>query len=126
MSALLQVLTEQWRDLKELEKRYQDERRKVEDRILEIMELPADFEGVKKVGALNVTTRTSYQVDAEKLKELASEHGLEAFTGELFRWKADLNLKAWKNFDESKTRPLLGAITTKQSRPSFTIKKESK
>ena len=64
------------------------------------------------------------KVDSDKLQELAAENGLTEHLSTLFRWKPDIDAKAWKAADESITRPLMGAITTTPSRASFVIIKE--
>jgi hypothetical protein len=61
------------------------------------------------------------KVDADKLQELAAEHGLSEHLGSLFRWSADINAAAWKAAAPTITAPLLGAITTTPGRPSFSI-----
>ena len=61
------------------------------------------------------------KVDVDLLQEIAAEHGLEDHLGSLFRWKPELNVKAWQQADDSITLPLSGAITTKPGRPSFSI-----
>jgi len=39
----------------------------------------------------------------------------------LFRWKAEINMSSWRSADEKITNPLLEAITTVPSRPSYQI-----
>jgi len=61
------------------------------------------------------------KIDSGKLQDLAAEHGLSDHLSTLFRWKPELDMKSWRNADESITKPLLDAITTTPSRPSFAI-----
>ena len=58
---------------------------------------------------------------ADKVQELAAEHGLTDHLSTLFRWKPELNMAIWKSSNESITRALAPAITAKPGRPSFTI-----
>jgi hypothetical protein len=60
-------------------------------------------------------------VDAEAAQELAAEHGLEAHIEQLFRWKPELNKKAWDSASAEITGALAPAVTTTAGRPSFTI-----
>jgi hypothetical protein len=60
-------------------------------------------------------------VDSEKLQELAAEAGLTDHLSTLFRWKPEIEMKAWKATDPSITSALADAITVTPGRPSFTI-----
>ena len=73
---------------------------------------------------IKVVGRMTRKVDSEKLQELAAENGLTEHLSSLFRWKAEIASKAWESADESITAPLMEAITTTPSRPTFTITKE--
>ena len=73
---------------------------------------------------IKIEQRFNRTINTEKLQDLAAEHGLTEHLGSLFRWKPELNKKVWAATDEKITAPLLGAITTKPGRPSFTIEKE--
>ena len=70
---------------------------------------------IKTVGRLN------RKVDSEKLQELAAEAGLTDHLSTLFRWKPEIDMKAWKATDPSITSALADAITVTPGRPSFTI-----
>ena len=71
--------------------------------------------------AREVVGRIDRKVDADKVQELAAEHGLTDHLSTLFRWKPEINMAIWKAADESITKPLAAAITAKPGRPSFTI-----
>ena len=73
---------------------------------------------------IKIVGRMNRKVDADKLHELAIENGLEAHLQNLFRWKPEINAKAWAAADEAITKPLLDAITTTPGRASFAITKE--
>jgi hypothetical protein len=125
----LDDLIEQWRKAKETEAAAVEERRRIEDTIAVIVGLPEDFEGTLKLsGILKITGRIDRKVDTDALQDLAREAGLTDHLSALFRWKAEINAKAWDAAAEAITRPLAGAITAKPGRPSFTIttKKEER
>ena len=104
------------------------DRRNIEDRIRELTGVRDDVEGTENVKApgykVKIVSRLDRKVDADKVQELAAEHGLTTHLSSLFRWKPELNMSAWKAADESITRPLAAAITTKPGRPSFSIEQE--
>ena len=117
-----------WIAAKEAERQATETRRAIEDKILLLTALPSAFEGTKTVKAdeykIKVVGRFNRKVDSEKLQDIAAEHGLTNYLPHLFRWLADINKAAWEAADAKITTPLLGAITTTPSRPSFTITKE--
>lgn len=122
-------LCELWMQAKEDEKTAIEHRRAYEDKLLSLIGVAENFEGTENAEApggykIKVTGRMSRKIDSDKLQELAAEHGLSEHLSSLFRWKPDIDAKAWKAADESITRPLMGAITTTPSRASFTITKE--
>ena len=118
-------LLEQWSILKEQELTAQKKRREVEDEITAQLTLK---EGVNKLQEgkykCEITQRLVYDIDSDKLQELAAESGLTEHLSSLFRWKPEINLKSWKASAENITKPLLGAITTKLGRPTFAVKIE--
>jgi hypothetical protein len=115
-----------WTQAKESERQATELRRGVEDEIRALLGVADDLEGTSNHGPIKITGRIDRKVDADKLQELAAESGLTEHLRSLFRWKPEINQAAWKAADESITRPLLGAITSKPGRPSFalTTKKE--
>lgn len=115
----LDDLTAAWRKAKDAEVAAQAERRQIEDTIAAIVDLASDLDGTVTHGALKITGRIDRKVDAERLQELATANGLSEHLRSLFRWKPEINQAAWKAADESITRPLLGAVTSKPGRPSF-------
>lgn len=122
----MQVWAEAWHQAKAEETAATIRRRAVEDKMLEAMELDVAGEDTTTVKAsssieIKIVRRIDRKVDAERLQEIAAEAGLTAHLGDLFRWKPELNMAAWKAADESITRPLADAITAKPGRPSFKI-----
>jgi hypothetical protein len=134
VSRELDDLSAQWMDAKADEAIAVARRRTIEDRLVELLALDEGKEGTTNAKteqgyAIKIVGRMNRKVDADKLQELAAEHGLSEHLGSLFRWSADINAAAWKSAAPTITAPLLGAITTTPGRPSFSItsptKKES-
>jgi hypothetical protein len=125
---MLDELSRNWMRAKELERIAIEERRQIEDQMLSLIGISETLEGTEtaKTGEykIKVVGRMNRKVDADKLHELALENGLEAHLQNLFRWKPEINAKAWAAADEAITKPLLDAITTTPGRASFTITKE--
>ena len=118
----LDDLISQWRKAKDAETTAQAERRQIEDIIASVVSLADDLDGTLTIsGVLKITGRIDRKVDADKLQELAREAGLTDHLAGLFRWKPEINRKAWDAAADSITRPLLGAITSKPGRPSFAL-----
>jgi hypothetical protein len=124
----LESLSSMWLMAKTAEANAVADRRNIEDRIRQLTGLRDDVEGTETIKVpgykVKVVSRLDRKVDAEKVQDLASEHGLTAHLSSLFRWKPEINMSAWKSADESITGPLAGAITTKPGRPSFSIEQE--
>lgn len=121
-------LYQQWLDAKEAERLAVDQRRMIEDKLIEELNID-QCEGsstIKDGGyRIKVTQRFNRTIDADMLQEIAAENGITQHLSSLFRWKPDINAKAWKDADKSITGPLEQAITTKPGRPSFSIEREA-
>lgn len=127
----LDELARQWSDAKTDEAIAVARRRTIEDRLLELLDIPETKEGTSNATteqgwAIKVVGRLNRKVDTERLQELAAEHGLSEHLSSLFRWSADINAAAWKAAASTITAPLTGAITTTPGRPSFTITRKDK
>ncbi|HOO64760.1 MAG TPA: hypothetical protein PK364_12700, partial [Synergistaceae bacterium] len=59
-----------------------------------------------------------------KATAVAEQHGLFSCLQELFRWKPEIDKKAWDAAEEQVTRVLSAAITTAPGKPSVTIEQE--
>lgn len=120
-----QQMIQTWLQAKEEERIAIEVRREIEDKLVAYFEVPESFEGTSNKAIDNfevkIVGRMSRKVDGDKAQEIAQEHGLVDHLGSLFRWKPEINAAAWKAADESITKPLLDAITTTPSRPSFSI-----
>jgi len=125
---MLDELSQKWLRAKEIEREAIEERRQIEDKLLSLIGVPETLEGTETANTgeykIKIVGRMNRKVDADKLHELAIENGLEAHLQNLFRWKPEINAKAWAAADEAITKPLLDAITTTPGRASFAITKE--
>lgn len=123
--ATIESLAAEWEDAKDEERKATARRREAEDKLFEALKLAKNMEGtVKEITTLyeiKVSGRIDHKIDSARLQALAEEAGLTEHLSSLFRWKPELNMSAWKAAHESITAPLLDAITTTASRPSFLI-----
>jgi hypothetical protein len=121
----LDQVCQEWREAKEAERRAVEARREAEDRMIAMLGVSESMEGTSSTDAeqhrIKVTGRMNRKVDTEALREAAAANGLEDHLDALFRWRAEINLSAWKHAAPEITNPLASAITTKPGRPSFSI-----
>jgi hypothetical protein len=125
---MIAELSAQWLAAKDAEREAIELRRSIEDQMLAVLRVPETLDGTENWNAegykVKIVGRLNKKIDADKLQELAVEAGLYEHLSTLFRWKPEVNAKAWSSADPAITNPLLGAITTTPGRPSFTIAKE--
>jgi hypothetical protein len=118
-------LYQEWIEAKAAEAMAIKQRRAIEDIMVKSFEVADDFEGTKNIEAetfkIKIEGRINRKVNADKLQEIAAEHGLTDHLSSLFRWKPEIAMTAWKAADKAITTPLLDAITATPGRPSFTI-----
>lgn len=121
----LERLSRFWMDAKQREQQAIDARREIEDKLVQILGVDTSDEGTdtREIGQyqVKIVSRLSRKVDGDLVQEIAAAHDLSAHLPQLFRWKPEINMTAWKRASDEITRPLLGAITTTPGRPSFTI-----
>lgn len=121
-------LYQRWLDAKKAEKEALDLRRAIEDELVMELDIAKTLDGTQNIETdgykVKVVGRLDRKVNADKLQDLAAEHGLTQHLSSLFRWKPEVNASAWKSADPLITAPLQDAITTTNGRPSFTITKE--
>lgn len=126
---MLQTLCDQWMEAKAEEAAAIARRRALEDRLKSLIGIPETLEGTETVKpdgfVIKVEGRINRKVDGDRLQTIAAENGLLDHLPSLFRWTPEINMKVWKGTDPAITTPLLGAITSKPGRPSFTITKEN-
>jgi len=122
------TLYQRWLDAKKLETAAVKDRRELEDSMVKEFALPKDLEGTvnHEVGGYKIKMegRINKKIDSDKLQMLAAEAGLSEHLSSLFRWKPEINVKAWDAAADAVTRPLLDAITSTSGRPTFTITKD--
>jgi hypothetical protein len=125
---MIAELSAQWIAAKDAEREAIELRRSIEDQMLAALRVPETLDGTENWNAegykVKIVGRLNKKIDADKLQELAVEAGVYEHLTNLFRWKPEINAKAWGSADPAITNPLLGAITTTPGRPSFTIAKE--
>jgi hypothetical protein len=131
VSRELDDLAHQWCVAKAEEANAVAHRRAIEDRLVALLAIPEGKEGTTNASTeqgytIKIVGRLNRKVNADRLQELAAEHGLSEHLSALFRWSADINAAAWKSAAEAITAPLLGAITTTAGRPSFSISTKDK
>lgn len=121
-------LYQRWLEAKKMETLAIAERRDLEDQMAVQFALPKDLDGTIKIEengyTIRMEGRINKKIDADKLQVLAAEAGLSEHLSSLFRWKPEINAKAWNAAADAVTQPLLGAITSTAGRPTFTITKE--
>jgi hypothetical protein len=122
------TLYQRWLDAKKLEATAVAERRELEDQMAVQFAIPKDLDGTIKQEldgyTIRMEGRINKKIDADKLQMLAAEAGLSEHLSSLFRWKPEINAKAWGAASSVVTQPLLGAITSTPGRPTFTINKD--
>lgn len=121
----MEQMAAEWLEAKEAERVAIEKRRDLEDAMRKAASIRDDVEGTETLALegfrVKVVGRIDRKVDADKVQELAAEHGLTDHLSKLFRWKPEINMAIWKSTDEAITKPLAAAITAKPGRPSFTI-----
>ena len=120
----LSTLSAAWMVAKEEERMAMEHRRSIEDAMLHLIG------GARKAEApggytIRLTGRINRTVNGDLLQSIAAESGLTEHLSTLFRWRPEINAKAWHAADASITHTLSGAITAKPGRVSFSITQDS-
>jgi len=114
-----------WIEAKEKERQAVEQRRAAEDELSKLLDVDEAKDGTTNLHLgpyrVKVVSRLNRKVDSDKLQDVAREAGLSDYLPTLFRWKAEINMSSWRSADEKITNPLLEAITTVPSRPSYQI-----
>jgi hypothetical protein len=115
-----------WLKAKETERQAAEARRHIEDELIKSFTVDQNKDGSNTYTPegfkVKVTTRLSRKVDADQLIDLATNAGIDnEHLQALFRWKPEINLRAWQSASPEITKHLDSAITTKPGRPSFQI-----
>lgn len=121
-------LYQQWIDAKAAETEITARRRAIEDEITKSLKVTEDWEGsytMKDNGfKINIKRTFTRKVDDKKLTDIAAENGLQDYLKTLFRWKPEINMKAWKDTDINVTDKLAQAVTTTPGRVGIKIEEE--
>jgi hypothetical protein len=113
----------QWLDLK----RREDEARALRQALEAEMSagIPDDWEGSKtwEDGPYKIKASRKFnrKVDGIHLREIADQYGMGDYLDVLFRWKPEIDAKAWKVADETVTKLFSDAITTTPGKVGFVI-----
>lgn len=101
------------------------QKKELEEKLLEELKLPEDFSGSKTFNTENakitVTARVNKTIDAEKLKEVAREHGVTDALGVIFNWKPSVIKKEWDKVNPEYQAIFSQAITEKIGSKSIKI-----
>lgn len=123
-------LYEQWMEAKAAETEMTTRRRAIEEEIAKSLAVPEDWEGsyTMKDGGFKINVKRAFtrKVDDKKLTVLANEFGLQEYLSTLFRWKPEINLKAWKDTEPSVIDKLAQAVTTTPGKIGIKIEEEEK
>jgi len=119
-------LYQAWLNAKQAEETAIKVRRDLEDQMVKQFNIDSTMEGTKNITTsegftVKIIGRLTRKVNAERLQELAAEHGLSDHLASLFKWTPTIVSDQWESADPSITEPLLDAITTTAGRPTFKI-----
>ena len=119
-------LYQAWLNAKQTEETAVKVRRELEDEMVKQFNIAPTMEGTKNITTsegylVKIVGRMTRKVNAERLQELAAEHGLSDHLASLFKWTPTIVSEQWESADPSITEPLLDAITTTAGRPTFKI-----
>lgn len=121
-------LYQQWMEVKAAETEMTARRRAIEDEMAKSLQITEDWEGsyTMKDGGFKVNIKRAFtrKVDGKKLTAIADEFGLQDYLPTLFRWKPEIDMRAWKDTETFITDKLAQAVTTTPGRVSFKIEEE--
>ena len=113
----------QWLELK----RREDEARALRNALEVEMSagIPDDWEGSKSWEdgpyKIKASRKFNRKVDRNRVRDISAQFGLEEYTNVLFRWKPEIDAKAWKGADETVTKLFSDAITTTPGKVGFVV-----
>jgi hypothetical protein len=106
-----------WLDAKKAEDMAKAHRLDIECRILEVAEVDQGS-GKHELGKLSVRAGTQIKVDQVAAKEMEGDAQF------LFRWKAELDKKAWNAAPDSVKQQAAVALTESPTKPAFALKEK--
>jgi len=125
--SFLERLLIEWRVAKQLEQEAVLRRRSIEDEIKAAIGFNEGREGSETLpfhgGRVVIIARLDRKVDAQLARQLAAENHLEDWLDRIFRWKPELEVRAWRKAPEHITQVFAPAITTKPGRATFSLEK---
>ncbi|MFA5703764.1 MAG: hypothetical protein WC982_09655 [Advenella sp.] len=125
--AIITSLYQEWINAKSTENDARKRRTEIERQIVAAHGFDETKEGTTTKEdngyKIKITGRITRKVDADKAREIAIEKGLDDQLSRLFRWKAEIDAKAWKSTDPALTGPFVAAIESKPGKPAVTITK---
>lgn len=129
MNLDLDTAAAEWIEAKAAERKAVERRRLIEDHMASLLGVPDSLEGTETTVTdgghrIKLVGRMNRKVDRHAAEDIAAEYSLESQLDNLFRWKPEIDVSAWKAAPDSVRRPFLKSITTTPSRVSFTIEKE--
>ena len=113
----------QWLELK----RREDEARALRQALeVEMSQgIPDDWEGSKTWSdgpyKIKASRKFNRKVDPVAIRKIADTYGMTDYIDVLFRWKPEIDAKAWKSADETITKLFSDAITTTPTKVGFSI-----
>jgi hypothetical protein len=126
--SLLETMLVEWRVAKQLEQEATRRRRGIEDGIKALINFDESREGNIALpfdgGRVVITARLDHKVDGTLARQLATKNHLEDWLERIFRWKPELEVRAWKKAPEYVTQVFAPAITTKPGRATFSLEHE--
>ena len=113
----------QWLELKRREDETRALRNALEAKMAE--GIPDDWEGSKTWSdgpyKIKASRKFNRKVDPVAVRKIADTYGMTDYIDVLFRWKPEIDAKAWKGADETITKLFSDAITTTPGKVGFVI-----
>ena len=113
----------QWLELKRREDEAKALRQALEARMSE--GIPDEWEGSKTWSdgpyKIKASRKFNRKVDPVAVRKIADTYGMTDYIDVLFRWKPEIDAKAWKSADETITKLFSDAITTTPTKVGFSI-----
>jgi hypothetical protein len=97
-----------------------------EEKLCKLLDKPLDSKtGTTNIEAfghtIKIVSRQNHTINSSILEEIAVENNLEDYLSTFFKWKPQLDKRAWDSADETERLPFTKAITTTIGKPSITI-----
>lgn len=114
------MLQHAWIRAKNQEDLARTTRLEIEAELVKLQDVSPDHEGTLDIGCLKVSYSLTKKVNKETLLSVAAEAGIDDDRlAELFRWKPEIDAKAWKKASQEEKDVLTRAIESKPAKPSF-------